>query len=174
MAVAEVLPADTRVSVDDYLNTSFEGVDREYVDGVIVERSMPKRSHSFACRALIVAFGARRKACGVDGYGEQRLRLAPNKVRVPDFCAFRTRRRDEVPADPPMVIAEVVSPSDVHSNLIAKLTEYRSWGVEHVWLIDPQMQRLAVYRESGLDYVDELSLPEVGARLRAEDLFDIA
>src|SRR5437870_4091833 len=43
----EAMPAEqTLVSVEEYLNTSYEGPDREYVDGRIVERNVGERSHS--------------------------------------------------------------------------------------------------------------------------------
>ena len=34
------------ISKEDYLRTSFEGLDREYVDGEIVERTLPNFLHS--------------------------------------------------------------------------------------------------------------------------------
>ena len=40
------MAAQTRVTPEDYLKTSFAGLDREYVDGEVVERGMPTYSHS--------------------------------------------------------------------------------------------------------------------------------
>ncbi len=34
------------MTIDEYLRTSYEGTDREYVDGEVVERSMPSLDHS--------------------------------------------------------------------------------------------------------------------------------
>ena len=36
------------VGIEEYLRTSFEGLDREYVDGEIVERPLPDQLHSKA------------------------------------------------------------------------------------------------------------------------------
>ena len=36
----------TLVSVEEYLNTSYDGADREYVDGRIVERNLGEKDHS--------------------------------------------------------------------------------------------------------------------------------
>jgi Uma2 family endonuclease len=40
-----VSPTKTLMTAEEYLRTSFEGVDREYVDREIVERPMPTYDH---------------------------------------------------------------------------------------------------------------------------------
>ena len=42
----------TLVSVEEYLNTSYDGPDREYVDGRIVERNLGEKSHHLARHAV--------------------------------------------------------------------------------------------------------------------------
>jgi len=44
------------VSVEEYLNTSYDGGDREYVDGRIVERNLGEKDHSRPQRKLIGFF----------------------------------------------------------------------------------------------------------------------
>jgi len=161
-----------RVSVDDYLAMSFEGPDAEYVDGAIVERAVPKRPHAKAQQALAGAFHPLRDTHGVDPYPELRLRLGPETVRVPDYCVFRSPIEDDVPDTPPMLAVEIVSPTDVHSSLMRKLEDYRAWGVENIWVVDPATRTLAVYRRDGLIRVEELALAELGVRFTGPDLFD--
>ena len=170
--MATVTVAPPRVSIEDYLEMSFDGVDAEFVDGVIVERAMPKKPHARAQQVLARTFGQVEDSHGVAGYPELRLRLAPNKVRIPDYCVFRSEPEGDVPEAPPMVAVEIVSQTDVYSMLMEKLAEYDGWGVEHVWLVDPRQHQLAVYREGAPVYVDELSIPEFGFTLSASDLFD--
>ncbi len=170
--MATVTVAPPRVSIEDYMDMSFDGADAEFVDGVIIERPMPKKPHARALQALAEAFGRLRVSHGVDPNPDLRLRLAPNKVRIPDYSVFRSEPEGDVPETPPLVAAEIVSPTDVYSTLMAKLEEYDAWGVEHVWLIDPERRQLAVYRGGAPVYVDELSIPELALTLTPGDLFD--
>ena len=39
------MTAKTLMSVEEYLHTSFEGADCEYLDGEVVERNMGNKSH---------------------------------------------------------------------------------------------------------------------------------
>lgn len=52
MANAPILPL---ISVDEYLNSSYE-YDREYVDGVLVERSLPTPAHSVLAATVAAYF----------------------------------------------------------------------------------------------------------------------
>jgi hypothetical protein len=47
----------TLMSVDEYLHTSFDGADREYLDGEIVERNVGNRSHSRIQKRFIRKLG---------------------------------------------------------------------------------------------------------------------
>jgi hypothetical protein len=53
------------VSVDEYLRTSYEGPDREYVDGVIMERNSGELPHTLTQLVLMEFFlpSARRANC---------------------------------------------------------------------------------------------------------------
>ena len=113
--MATVTVAPPRVSIDDYLEMSFDGPDAEYVDGVIVERPMPEKPHARAQQVLAKTFGLLEDSHGVDSYPALRLRLAPNKVRIPDYCVYRSEPELDTPDTPPMVAVEIVSPTDVYS-----------------------------------------------------------
>lgn len=65
----------------------------------------------------------------------------------------------------------MLSPSDAHSALIRKLDDYRAWGAEHIWVIDPELRRLSIYRAEGLIHVEALELPELQIALIPADLF---
>ena len=77
-----------------------------------------------------------------------------------------------VPAEPALLVVEIVSPSDSHSALIRKLEDYRAWGAEHIWVIDPELRRLSVYRLEGLIHVARLELAELEIVLGPADLFE--
>ena len=52
-----------------------------------------------------------------------------------------------------------------------KLEEYRVWGVQNIWVIDPQTQRFSLYTEIGFQNVSSFSLPSYSFQLTRADLF---
>ena len=52
-----------------------------------------------------------------------------------------------------------------------KLGEYRSWGVPHVWLVDPHSKRMYTCN-AGLLEVATLRIPELGVELKPADIFE--
>ena len=53
---------------------------------------------------------------------------------------------------------------------VAKLNEYREWGVQHIWLVEPGLEKLHVYEASGLREVQALEIPEFGLSVKLADL----
>ncbi len=162
----------TLISVEEYLRTSFEGTDAEYVHGEVVERSMPDLYHSRGQQNLAEIFGPLRRKHNFDAGPELRLRLAPDVVRIPDYCVFREKQSERVPPSPPMVAVEILSPGDRPGDLGAKLAEYEEWGIEHIWVAEPGSRRMGVFAQSAIRYVDKLELPEFGLTITEADLFD--
>jgi Uma2 family endonuclease len=159
------------ITLDDYLRMSFDGPDAEYVDGEVVERAMPKLPHSEVQQALAETFGPLRKTAGIVAGPEIRVRVGKRTIRVPDYSVFRSRPADDVPSEPALLVVEVISPSDSHSALIRKLEDYRAWGAENIWVIDPELRRLSVFRAEGLIHVEHFELQELGVTLGPDELF---
>ncbi len=51
---------------------------------------------------------------------------------------------EQIPSSPPLVVIEITSPDDRHQDLLEKLEEYRTWGVAHVWVVEPELKSLRV------------------------------
>jgi Uma2 family endonuclease len=71
-------------------------------------------------------------------------------VREPDLTWVRA---DRLPADlnvdpdsPPDLAVEIVSRSDTHANTDARVRQYLASGVSMVWIIDPWLRTVIVYR----------------------------
>src|SRR5450432_707629 len=130
---------DTLVSVDEYLNTSYEGPDREYVDGRILERNLGEKDHSRPQRELIVFFATRRGAPNTFAFPEQRIQVKATLFRVPDVCVYLGREPDEqVFRTPPFLAIEILSKDDRASDMQEKLDDYREFQIPFVWVIDPR------------------------------------
>jgi len=97
------------------------------------------------------------------------LRLSNNVVRIPDLSVFHEFPAERVPTSPPFVTIEIVSPDNRHADLIRKLDEYQVWGVEHVWLVEPELKAFYSFDARGLIRVTAFELP--GLRIDAAELF---
>jgi hypothetical protein len=72
------------ISVDDYLAASYTDGDREYLDGVVVERSGGTPGHSALQKILVVYLTGFEKSFQVAVRPECRARIAETRYRVPD------------------------------------------------------------------------------------------
>ncbi|MEK7408248.1 MAG: Uma2 family endonuclease [Acidobacteriota bacterium] len=166
MATKAVIP------VEEYLRTSFEGPDREFVDGEVVERNAGENPHSAAQARLIELFYELRRKYPLYSLPELRLKLSARRYRIPDLAVFAGEQpAEDVPSSPPLIVVEIVSRDDRYTDVIKKLEEYHGWGVAHVWLVDPWMRKLYVYTGAGLSEVAAFEIPEHNARIRMDDVF---
>ncbi len=52
------------------------------------------------------------KEWGIVGSTEQRVQVAPNRVRVPDLVVLTAGPQPEVLTEPPLLVIEILSPED--------------------------------------------------------------
>jgi Uma2 family endonuclease len=137
--------ATTLVSVEDYLNTHFAEMDREYVDGRLVERNLCERSHSYAQGEIYFFFRSMGRK-NVFAYTEQRVQVARTRFRIPDVCVYiGADPEDQVFRTPPFLAVEILSKDDRPADLQEKVQDYRAFGVKFVWVVDPATRRGYVY-----------------------------
>jgi Uma2 family endonuclease len=162
----------TLITEEEFLRMSFDGPEPDYVDGEVVERAVPNNSHSSAQLELSFVFRALQERLALFPRPELRLRVAPGKYRTADLAVYAHREPTEaVPPEIPLVVIEIVSPDDKYENLMKKLSDYQSWGVPHIWLVDPGLRGLSVYRDGALIPVAAYELPEFGVRITPEQVF---
>jgi Uma2 family endonuclease len=161
-----------QVPVEEYLRTSYDGPDREYLDGEVVERNVGNNPHSEAQWRLSIFFGELCKRYPVHGRPELRVRVGERRYRVIDLAVYTGERPSElVPSSPPLIAIEILSPDDRMAEMLDKLREYRRWGVRHVWLVDPEARVLYSFDEDGLRETSRLDLPEFSTELSREQVF---
>jgi len=160
-----------QVPVEEYLRTSFAGPDREYLNGEIVERNVGSNRHSKAQGCLTGYFYNLRSQFSLHIRPEIRMHVGKQKYRVADVAVYEGEEpQGAVPAETPLVVIEILSPDDRMSETLEKLSEYRAWGVRHVWMVDPDSRSLYTYGDSGLREVNSFQLPEYGVRIALDDL----
>jgi len=107
----------------------------------------------------------------------------PKKVRKPDVSFVKAERMTaelwqsgNLPIAPDLAV-EVISPNDTAHEVNEKIEEYQQVGVSLIWVIEPELRIVDVYRKNGvnsrLHETDELSGEDVlpGFRCRVAELF---
>jgi Uma2 family endonuclease len=160
-------------TVREYLRTSWSP-DREYVDGHIEERNLGEKEHSILQRFLTVLFAIKRNEWGVEVYPELRTQTQARRFRVPDVLVMRKSDQFErYVKTPPLIAVEILSPEDTLRAMQEKAAEYRQFGIEYIWIIDPE-PRIA-YRYTGSSLEEErsgdLAVPGTPIRVVLSEMF---
>jgi Uma2 family endonuclease len=160
----------TLVSLEEYLDTPYSP-DREYVDGVIVERHVGERPHSLAQKNVVIYLQTSYPRLFV--WPEQRVRtVAGRRSRVPDVCVTLEDPHTDVFATPLLIVLEILSRRDEMSEVLEKLEEYAESGVSHIWLADPRRRKGFRFREGRLEEVEaEFVVEDPEIRLPLEEVF---
>jgi Uma2 family endonuclease len=160
------------VPVEEYLRMSFEGPDPEYLDGELLERNLGDDSHSATQVRLTILFGKWLDRVPFQIRTELHMKLAPSRIRIADLAVFLEKPSERIPSSPPFVAIEIVSPGDRYVEIRDKLEEYRTWGIKHIWLVDPASRNFSVYDEAGLREVPTLAIPEFELSIEKPDVFE--
>ena len=161
------------LTVEEYLKTSFPGLDKEYRDGELVERSLPDYLHGRTQFLIAAFFAAIWRKMSLHVALETRVKLRDGMYLIPDVAVFHpVAPTEQVPSSPPLIAMEILSQDDRMTMVREKLQSYRIWGVAHVWLVDPRSRAMFVFDDRGLREVAELSVPELEIAIRPKDIFE--
>jgi Uma2 family endonuclease len=131
----------TLISLDEYLRTSFRP-DCDFVEGEVVERNVGKRRDARAQARIASWFIQRQEVLSLDSLTELRMRVGPNRIRIPDVVVAQMPiPEEEVFTTPPYLCIEVMSPDDTVAALQDRLDDYLRFGVPNVWVVDPWKHR---------------------------------
>jgi Uma2 family endonuclease len=152
------MPTGTLISVEEYLATSYRP-DCDYVDGRIEERNLGEWDHSRIQAAITAYFFAREKLWGIAVAPELRVRVKPNRFRIPDVCVVLGRPNEQVLTKPPFLCIEILSPEDRMSRVEQRTDDFIQMGVPNVWVLDPSTKRaFTASAEAGLREVKDSAL----------------
>lgn len=127
----------------------------ELVKGEIVELMPTGHPHGYIeaiIAALLVMFVRKQKSgrvlTGEVGVYTERN---PDTVRGMDVAFISNERLSQVKSKSyldvaPELVVEVMSPDDRWSSVQEKLAEYFAIGVKLIWVIDPRLEQVHVYR----------------------------
>lgn len=136
------------MDVEEYLHTSFDGADCEYLDGEIVERNMGEMPHSIVQKILMYLLTQMEGRLGIQVLPEIRIQTGPRRYRVADIAVWRAGYiGDRIPTVAPFLVIEILSPEDRVVRMLPKVREYLDLGVEWIWLIDPEEKQALCYSQ---------------------------
>jgi Uma2 family endonuclease len=162
MSLAVETPAATKPITASELLTMPDGDRYELVNGSLKEQAMGVKSSWVAGE---IAYRLRtfleQHPVGMvfpEGTGYQCFE-EPDRVRKPDVSLILLGRRTEDVLDAgfcpiaPDLVVEVISPHDVHQDVMLKLEDYFAAGVPLIWLVEPETRTVTVYRQGGANIV---------------------
>lgn len=159
-----LLPAATpesprpRLTADELLARP-DGEQFELVDGEVRETTMSLESSWIALEIafLIRQYLETHRLGRVFGEAAS-YRCFPHdseRVRKPDVSFIRHGRLTQAQFEQghcriaPDLAVEVVSPNDLHQDLMGRLEDYFSAGVPLVWVVEPSLKLVTVYENGG-------------------------
>jgi Uma2 family endonuclease len=146
-------PVDALVTVEEYLHTVYRP-DCDYVDGEVVDRNVGEKDHADAQGEIFFNLRLRRAEWNVYPVQEARVQVLPTRYRVPDISVFvRPEPKEQIFTRPPFLCVEILSPEDRMSRMQERIDDYLTFGVEYVWVVDPQTHRAWIYRREGMHEV---------------------
>jgi Uma2 family endonuclease len=156
------MSAGTLISLADYLSTSYSP-DREYRDGVLVERNVGDKAHARLQLRLAAYLNRRRKQWRIEAYTELRVKVGEAWYPIPDVCVYGEPDFEErYPSRPPLLWIEILSQDDRMVDVWKKANDLIGHGVPFVWIIDPNTLESELRTQNGTMPVlnKVLSLPD--------------
>jgi Uma2 family endonuclease len=157
------VPTRPLVSVDEYLNTSYEQ-DFEYVDGRLVSKGMPTPFHQLLCAILLRWFYQYEKEFRVKALADVRTQIVERaRYRLPDVMVFSLPvQLGKVLTCVPDVVIEILSPDDRKRDILERFADYQGLGVPHLIHMHPEKMIAWRYEGKSLIRQDFHTLPLPG------------
>ena len=162
-------PDSSAVSLEEYLRTSYDP-DVEFVDGLLVER-LGDWLHSLIQSNILAVL--RRKYPHLKVVVELRSKTAATRYRIPDVTVLLAPPTTRYLLEAAFLVVEVFSEDDSMTRVIGKLQEYPALGVPNIWLIDPRMKLMSVYRPPALVEIegDTIAVADGSVELSRAEIF---
>jgi len=158
------------IPVHEYLSTSYSP-DREYVDGIVLERNAGEKPHSKLQRILILVLS--RKYPELHIWPELHMKTVGDRHRIPDVCVTLSEPDGDVLQEAPFLAIEILSPEDSMTRVIEKLEEYAAIGTPNIWLLDPRLRQMFAFEANTLRLATALlaSTSDLRIELTPEEIF---
>jgi Uma2 family endonuclease len=154
--------------------------------GKVVEMPPPSKYHGFVCSNVnrILGIYASQVKNGYPCSNDSGIQVEddPDTVRGPDLAFYVDDQTADTmerkyAIEPPRLVVEVLSPNDQQSKTNKRISQFLMRGVPLVWLVDPEVRSVTVYRRDRyhvvVDETEELTGEGVlsGFRCRVAEFF---
>jgi Uma2 family endonuclease len=156
------MAVETLISMEEYLSTSYDP-DMEYVDGVLEQRNVGDRLHSRVQGN--VYFRLRLKYPNIKVHIELRSSVTATRFRIPDVSVTLADPGTKFLWDAAFLAIDVLSEDDRMTRVMERLQDFATKGVPHIWLFDPRLKKMCVYRSGDLHEVKEDVIATAAPRL---------
>jgi Uma2 family endonuclease len=173
------------MTFEQYLQTFGEDDDYELIDGVPVERMSAQLDHErlYVWLLTLIHVIAEANRLGIVLGSRSAVRISNFRARLPDLLYVRAERMDIVRQlaiyGAPDMVMEIVSPNDRRSDVLQREADYRTLGVEEIWMIDRRRKVVRLLQRTDEDYAVQEVLSGVvesrvipSLRLQVEWLFN--
>lgn len=139
----------------------------ELFDGSLHVTPGPAPRHQQISFQLAIALNPGAQAAGLRMFEGVNVRLAPNRIPIPDLAITTDIDLDEAIIDVADVrlVCEILSPWNSSTDKVLKMHYYASAGIEWYLLVDPRARELYLYRLAGDTYVEH-AVSKAGEILR--------
>ncbi len=163
------------IPLSEYLQTVYRP-DCDYVDGEVLERNLGEQFHAAIQKVIAAIFFINRSTWHLRSLTEQRVQVSSTRYRVPDICAVPSNELF-VPIlfTPPVLCVEVLSPEDRFQRVVTRVQDYRTMGVQHIWIIDPESRECWTIDSDGgaLPMLDDaFTISGTPVRVAVSDIFE--
>jgi Uma2 family endonuclease len=147
------MKAKTMLTADDYFAMPDDGKQYELLAGELYVNPSPSWQHQDAAKRLFRQLDEffEGKGLGEVFFAPLGVVLGQHDVAEPDLL---------VVADPsqfsqrgiegaPLLVVEILSPSNARHDRVTKAARYLALGVKHYWIVDPQKRHLLCQRAEG-------------------------
>lgn len=156
MEVLEHIP-DRPLTYDEWRVLQQTNLPVEVVEGVVIMIPSPGGIHQKVVRRLLLALESHVPT----GYQVALAPLdwvlweVPLLVRQPDLMIVTDEQDEAVRlTEPPLLAIEVLSPTSRERDLVTKPAEYAKAGLEHLWLVDPDIPEVVARRLDGNEWIE--------------------
>ncbi len=165
------MAATALISLEEYLQGPVPQPDVEYLDGKLRERPVVFSMHG-SLRGLICSwFHEHREAWNLRSAVEVRTQVSPTHVRLPDVVVGPRRKWPQVLVGPPLIVIEILSPSDSYTEVRRTAHEHSVMGVQNIWLINPDTRTAEFFEAGNWMAAQRLQVPDSPIYLDILELF---
>jgi Uma2 family endonuclease len=137
VATANLSNLSNLISIEEYLSTTYRP-DVDYVDDEIEERNLGEFDHADLQFAIATLLRNKQQDRSIRVVGENRVRVSPTRVRIPDVCVLAANLpRERIISHPPLLCVEVLSPRDTLKAMRKRVQDFFDMGVKDIWIFDP-------------------------------------